>query len=112
MPTGTEHSADAMMHGVLRAQARMIDALLKQNIETLDFLRLRFEKDRAMIAHLAEAKDSAAAGMVMANFWQKTLSDYSAEAGRLGALMTATVTQMQEGLAEEARALMGGSEKR
>lgn len=111
MSEGTK-AADEMMHGMLRAQARMMDAVLKQNIEALEFLRQRFEKDRAMIAQLAEAKDSASAGMVLADFWQKAFSDYSAEAGRLGSLMSATVTQMQEGLTDEARAMMGGTDKR
>lgn len=108
MPTTTDLPGD-MMHGVLRAQARMMDAVLKQNIEALEFLRQRFEKDRAMIAELAEAKDSAEAGMALTQFWQKAFSDYSAEAGRLGSLMTATVTQLQEGMTDEARAMMGGS---
>lgn len=109
--TDATKATDEMMHGMLRAQVRMMDAVLKQNIEALEFLRQRFEKDRAMIAQLAEAKDSAAAGSVLTDFWQKAFSDYSAEAGRLGALMNSTVEQMQKGLSEEARAMMGGADK-
>ena len=110
MNDGTK-AADEMMHGMLRAQVRMVDAVLKQNIEALEFLRQRFEKDRAMIAQLAEAKDSTAAGAVLTDFWQRAFSDYSAEAGRLGALMTSTAEQMQKGLTEEARAMMGAANK-
>lgn len=110
MTDGTK-ATDEMMHGVLRAQVRMMDAVLKQNIEALEFLRQRFEKDREMIARLAEARDSAAAGSVLTDFWQKAFSDYAAEAGRLGALMTSTVDQMQKGLSDETRAMMGGSAK-
>lgn len=104
--------ADAMLHGMMQGQVRMMDALLKQNIEALDFLRQRFEKDRAMLAELAGAKDGAAAGTVLTEFWQKAFSDYSAEAGRLGSLMAASVEQMQEGMTDEARAMMGGAGKK
>lgn len=110
--TGGSTPADDMMQGMLHGQVRMMDALLKQNIEALDFLRQRFEKDRDMLAELANAKDGAAAGSVLTDFWQKAFSDYSAEAGRLGSLMAASVEQMQQGLTEEARAMMGGADKK
>lgn len=110
-PTDPAHIGD-MMQGMLKAQVRMMDAALKQNIETLEFLRQRFEKDRAMLAQLAEAKDSASAGNVLTEFWQKAYSDYTAEAGRLGAMMTATVEQMQEGMTDEMKAMMGGAAKK
>jgi hypothetical protein len=109
-PTDKGASAtDDMMQGMMHGQVRMMDALLKQNIEALDFLRQRFEKDRAMLSALSATTDGAEAGKVLTEFWQKAFSDYSAEAGRLGALMTATVEQMQEGMTEEARAMMGGT---
>ena len=110
-PKDPAHIGD-MMQGMLKAQVRMMDAVLKQNIETLEFLRQRFEKDRAMLSQLSEAKDSATAGSVLTEFWQKAYSDYSAEAGRLGAMMTATVEQMQEGMTDEVKAMMGGAARK
>ena len=101
-----------MMSAILRAQARMMDSLLKQNIETLDFLKARFEKDRAIFNDLAANSDPARAMELMQSFWNRALSDYTDEAGKLGALAAATAEQLAEGIAEEATALAGGAPRR
>lgn len=105
--TGGDTQSDTS-RGVMQAQVRMMDAVLKQNIEALDFLKTRFEKDRAMLDELAQTRDAAAAGAVLTSFWQRLASDYMQEAGRLGSLMQATAQEMGEGLTDEARAVMGG----
>lgn len=100
-----------MTHGLLQAQVRMMDAVLRQNIEALEFLKARFEKDRAMLTNLAGAPDAMAASTVLGDFWQGIASDYMAEAGRLGSLMAANAQQLGEGIADEATILAGGKPK-
>lgn len=100
-----------MAKGVMQAQVRMMDAVLKQNIEALEFLKNRFEKDRAMLEELASAQDAAAAGAVLTGFWQKLASDYMQEAGRLGSLMQATAQEIGEGVGDEVRSVMRGKPK-
>ncbi len=107
MADETDDKVD-MAKGVMQAQVRMMDAVLKQNIEALEFLKTRFEKDRAMLGELATAKDAAAAGAVLTGFWQKLASDYMQEAGRLGSLMQATAQEIGEGATDEIRSAMGG----
>jgi len=101
-----------MMAAMLRAQARMMDSLLRQNIETLDFLKQRLEKDRGMIQSLADSDDPARAMQVMQDFWSNSLKDYTDEAGRIGALAAATAEEIVEGVADEAKALAGGAPRR
>ncbi|AWB47532.1 hypothetical protein HYN69_02535 [Gemmobacter aquarius] len=106
-PSPTDAAGAGMSRGVMQAQVRMMDAVLRQNIEALDFLKTRFEKDRAMLGELAVAQDATAAGAVLTSFWQRLASDYMQEAGRLGSLMQATAQEMGEGMADEARAATG-----
>jgi hypothetical protein len=101
-----------MMTAIMRAQARMMDQVLKQNIETLDFLRQRFEKDRETFNRLAESGDPAKAMDVMQEFWNRSVKDYADEAGKLGALAAVTAEEIVEGISEEARALAGGAPRR
>lgn len=90
---GLDHGAEAG-RSAMEAQVRMMDAVLRQNIEALDFLKRRFEKDRAALSELAEAGDANAAAAVLQGFWQGLASDYMAEAGRLGSLMQATAQEI------------------
>jgi hypothetical protein len=110
-PSGAEGEAADMTHGLLQAQVRMMDAVLRQNIEAPEFLKARFEKDRAMLTNLAGAPDAMAASTVLGDFWQGIASDYMAEAGRLGSLMAANAQQLGEGIADEATILAGGKPK-
>ena len=91
----------------VRAQARMMDAILKQNIEVLDFLKQRYEKDRALFTSLAKAEKPNDVMELWSGFWSNAMSDYSNEAGKLGALAAATAEQVMEGISEEASALTG-----
>lgn len=106
-PTTDDAAQAGMSRGVIQAQVRMMDAVLRQNIEALEFLKTRFEKDRAMLGELAKAQDAAAAGAVLASFWQRLASDYMQEAGRLGSLMQPTTQEMGEGRTDEVRAASG-----
>jgi hypothetical protein len=107
-PLDPMRGGDALA-GVVRAQARMMDALLRQNIETLDFLRKRFELDRQMLADLSRATDPATMISVLSTFWSRAMADYTNEAGTLSSFAAATAGQFIEGLKDEAKALSGGS---
>lgn len=98
------------MAAMMRTQAKMMDTVLKQNIEALDFVRGRYERDRELFAALSEARTPTDALAVWNVFWSKAVKDYSNEAGKLGSLAAATAEQMLEGLRDEAT-LLAGSEK-
>lgn len=87
-------------------QARMAEAMIKQNIEMLDFLKARFERDRAMLEDLANAKDQAEAATLWQDFWQRMLTDYSVETNKLAATATEIAEQALRTATEEGEALM------
>ena len=107
--TGDPAHLGDMMTSILRAQAHMMDSILKQNIETLDFLKARFEKDRVIFNQLAASTDPAQAMELVHSFWNRSVKDYTDEAGKLAAV---TAEQLAEGIAEEATALAGGAPRR
>lgn len=94
-----------LMTAVTRMQGKMVDAVLRQNIETLDFLKERFEKDRALIATMVEKKDPSAVMHLLTEFWQKAMEDYANETGKLTATMASATEQAIEELTEEGKAL-------
>ncbi|PKP69236.1 MAG: hypothetical protein CVT82_11855 [Alphaproteobacteria bacterium HGW-Alphaproteobacteria-4] len=101
-----------MMQGMMRAQAKMMDAVLRQSIEALDFIKARYEKDRALYAALAAAGDAQASAKVWTDFMQRATSDYADEAGRLSALAAVTTEQVIEGVTEEVKAATGGAPRK
>lgn len=90
----------------VRPQARMAEALIKQNIETLDFLKTRFERDRAMLGELAAVEDATEAMSLWTTFWQRMLSDYATETNKLAASVTEIAEQALRSASEEGTALM------
>lgn len=94
---------------MMRAQATMMDSLLKQNIEVLDFLKGRYEKDRAMLSALTKVENPNDALSIWSGFWSNTMSDYTNEAGKLSAYAAAATEQMIEGVTEEAKAMAGAA---
>ncbi|MCB2110501.1 MAG: phasin family protein [Defluviimonas sp.] len=78
----------------LNAQAKAMDAVLRQNIELLDFLKTRYEKDRALLAQFADADTPGEMMTLWSSFWSRAMTDYANEAGKLGALGAATAEQV------------------
>ncbi|AOZ69622.1 hypothetical protein LPB142_10090 [Rhodobacter xanthinilyticus] len=89
----------------LRPQVRMAEALLKQNVEVLDFLKVRFERDRALMGELAKAADPQEAMAIWSGFWQGALGDYASETNKLAAAVTEIAEQAVRTATEEGAAL-------
>lgn len=96
-------SLDAML--LMRPQARMAEALLRQNIEILGFVKDRMERDRALLAELSTLRDPAAALNLWSEFWQHALSDYTAETTKLAKSVGEIAEQAMRNAGEETAAL-------
>ncbi|TMV93585.1 hypothetical protein FGG78_04475 [Thioclava sp. BHET1] len=99
----------AGLSSMLAPQLQMAEALIARNIETLDFLRARFERDQEMLARLSEERDPMQAMNLWSAFWQRTMSDYSSEMAKLATSASAlaetavrTATQEGEAMARQA----------
>lgn len=97
----------SLHQALMGGQARIVSANLTQTIEALEFLTRRFERDRQMLTDLSHAPDTTAAVGVLTAFYQRSLSDYMAEAARLSGLIAATAEQISGGQ-QDVTALMGG----
>lgn len=93
----------------IKPQAKMAEALIKQNIETLEFLKTRFEKDREVLESLSEAADATEAMGIWQGFWQRMLTDYSAETNKLATSATEIAEQAIRSATEEGAALMASA---
>ncbi len=96
------------MSQMAKRQGHVFDAMLKQNIEMLDFLRARFERDRAMVAELSSAEDPATASRLWADFWQKAAHDYSEETGKMTGMLAELTSDAVRSLKEGGLEAGGG----
>ena len=90
---------------LLRPQARMAEVVLAQNLQVLDFYRTRFEKDRALMAEMAQESDPHALLFAWTGFWQGMVVDYAAEMGKLASSMAAVADQAVRSATDEGKAL-------
>lgn len=70
---------------LVKPQARVAEAMLRHNIEALEFLKARCERDRDFLASLGRAETPTEAIGLWQGFWQKMLADYAAETDKLAA---------------------------
>ena len=112
---GTQQQMAEMFETMAKAQGQVVDAMMKQNIEVLGFVKERMEKDRAMVAALASAKDPAEAAEVWSGFWQKAMADYGDETGKLSEMVQGLASEMLNAInpaaAEAMASVQGGGKK-
>jgi len=87
-------------------QARMAEAVLAQNIEMLEFLKTRFERDRAMLADLAKVSDPLVAGKMWQDFWTRMFTDYQTETTKMAAHAGEIAETALRSATEESAAMM------
>jgi hypothetical protein len=92
---------------MIRPQMAMAQAVLDYNIETLDFLKARFERDREMLGELAKTVDPMQAASLWSEFWQRTASDYAMESAKLSTSLQTITQQAVQTASEESEALAG-----
>lgn len=100
--------ATEMMASMARMQGHVLDAVMKQNIEVLDFLKARFERDRKLVGEMSAVGDPAEASKLWADFWQKAARDYASETEKLSGAFAELAADTVNRVNEEAVAAMAG----
>ncbi|PWE50524.1 hypothetical protein DEM26_06285 [Thioclava sp. NG1] len=90
---------------VMAPQLKMMESMIAQNIELLEFLKARFERDQEMVNQLSETADPMRAMTLWGEFWQRTASDYTAEMTKLATSMTGIAERAVRSATEEGEAL-------
>ncbi|MBN2741250.1 MAG: phasin family protein [Rhodobacteraceae bacterium] len=90
---------------LMTPQLHMAEKLIAQNIEMLDFLKARFERDREMLGKLAEQSDPMKAMNLWGEFWQRTMTDYSTQIAKLATTASGLAEQAVRTATEESEAI-------
>ncbi|KEO51705.1 phasin family protein [Thioclava pacifica] len=93
------------MSSMMAPQLKMMEAVISQNIEVLDFLKSRFERDQEMVGKLADEADPLKAMSLWGEFWQRTASDYATEMSKLATSMTSIAERAVRSATEEGEAI-------
>ena len=97
---------------LMSPQLHLAEKLIAQNIEILDFLRTRFERDQEMVRELADQGDPLKAMTLWGEFWQRTLTDYSTEMAKLATSVSGIAEQAVRTATEEGEVIAkAGSSK-
>jgi len=91
---GTQKQMAQVFENMAKAQGQVMDAMMKQNIEVLTFVKERMERDREMVAQLAAAKDPAEAAEIWSGFWQRAMADYGDESGKLSEMVSGMASEV------------------
>ncbi len=90
----------------VKPQARMAEAMLKHNIETLEFLRARLVRDREFLGTLSKAETPTEAIGLWQGFWQKMMADYASETDKLASSVATLAEEAIRSASEEGVAMM------
>lgn len=91
---------------MLQPQTRMAEAMLHHNIEMLDFVRARLERDREFLGVVSKAGTPAEAMGLWQGFWQKMIADYASETDKLAASAARLSEEAVRGVTEAGSALI------
>ncbi|PCD76749.1 hypothetical protein [Pseudothioclava arenosa] len=94
-----------MVNKMLRPQMAMAQAIIDQHIETLEFLKTRFERDREMLGVLSQTVDPVQAATLWSEFWQRSASDYAMESAKLSTSLQHVTEQAIKSATEESEAI-------
>ncbi|WP_163268934.1 phasin family protein [Chelativorans alearense] len=87
---------------VARIQAQSFKAAMRYPIETLVFLKHRYERDVKLAEDLANSLEFGDTLDVCFDFYQQALVDYSAEAGKLAKIGSKLASEASEEICKEA----------
>jgi hypothetical protein len=72
-----------LLHTMARMQGHAMRAVLNMQIETLGFLKHRYEQDLKLVDLLTGSAGIGDAFSVCSEFWKETVNEYSDEAGKI-----------------------------
>lgn len=95
-----------LMRATAAMQAYSTRALLRYQIESLSFLKRRFEDDLKLLEKLTAGDEFVDAFDVFANFVQKATSDYANEAGKFASIGARLASETAGQVRKEAETTM------
>lgn len=97
-------SAQKFWLAVARMQGNGLKAALRYNVETLDFVKHRIERDIALFDELTRSDGYKDAFDVCSCFVEEAVAEYSSEAGKLASLGSKIASETADEVRKEATA--------
>jgi len=94
------------LHAIAAMQAQSIRALLRYQIESMSFLKQRFEDDLKLVEKLTDGGEFVDAFDVFVNFIQNASFDYANEAGKFASIGAQLAADTAGQVTHEAKAAM------
>jgi hypothetical protein len=91
-----------------RLQAQAYRAVMRYQIEMLDFLKHRFERDVKFLDDLAASAELHDTFDVMTNFIQNAATEYAAEAGKVATIGSKLSSETARRLRKQASGMVEG----
>lgn len=98
---------EQMLHSSLRLQAQAFRAAMRYQIETLAFLKHRYEQDVKLMDDLAESAELNDAFDVVSTFVQNATAEYATEAGKIASIGSKLASDTAKRLRIQAEATIG-----
>ncbi|TIO09404.1 phasin family protein [Mesorhizobium sp.] len=87
-----------------RLQAQAFKAIMRYQIETLSFLKHRYEQDVKLVDDLVGSDEFSDVFDVFSNFVQNATSEYAMEAGKVASIGSRLATETAKGVRKQAEA--------
>jgi hypothetical protein len=81
--TALAFDGQKLLHTMARMQGHALKAALNMQIETLGFLKHRYEQDLNLVDRLTGSDGVSDAFRTYSEFWKETMHEYSDEAGKI-----------------------------
>lgn len=94
-------TAQQFAASMARLQAHAAKAVIDYNLEAVDFVKHRLQRDADFVTRMAASKDMIEAVELYSDFWQKAFAEYTSETGKLAALNTKTARSAAAELAQQ-----------
>ncbi len=104
-------TAQQFAASMARLQAHAAKAVIDCNIEAVDFVKHRLNRDADLVARMAASRDFGEMLGVYSDFWQKALDEYSDEAGKLASLNTRAAQATAAEIAQETMGQAGAARR-
>lgn len=100
MPLGV--NGQKLMLSTARMQGHAMRAVLNTQIETLGFLKHRYEQDLKLVDMLTDSAGFNDAFSTCSEFWKEAMSEYSDEAGKIVSISSKMAAEAAKNLRSDA----------
>ncbi|MGE0232322.1 MAG: phasin family protein [Flavobacteriaceae bacterium] len=86
-------------------QSRLVSACMQYNLEYLEFLKRRVEKDIALIEEMSAKEEPSEVMSACTDFWRAAFEDYSDEIGKFAGMSSSLINEARSETTKQVQTL-------